>query len=260
MANLGQAMIPAPAAIAPAAAAAPGATPAAPDLKSQWMQHLSSPAVRAAMLQFGVGMMQPRQAGQTFAGQVGQSIGEGGQAAARVSEAQRLTARDAAAVTQNQAELAQGERRLAQGDRQIELEGERNLAATKQQGIENQFKTEDIAIRRDSQKALDGYYKTIGARQGTAKQQLPPGYKEALDVAKTAAALEDDPMAYFFQQKSIIDQQYGIGGAASPAPAGGVTTTAASAPAAAPAPGEVRDGWTFKGGDPSVQGNWEKVK
>jgi hypothetical protein len=43
---------------------------------------LDQPGARAALLNFGISMMQPRGYGDTFAGQVGRSVGAGAQAAA----------------------------------------------------------------------------------------------------------------------------------------------------------------------------------
>lgn len=60
--------------------------PPAQDLQGQWNQWLT-PANRAALLQFGLQMMQPIASGQNFLGHLGQSIGEGAAAAGRTETA-----------------------------------------------------------------------------------------------------------------------------------------------------------------------------
>lgn len=256
-------------AIAPQAAQAPGATPGAdPGYESRynsWMTHLQSPETRAALLQFGIGMLQPRQAGQTFMGQVGTSMGDAGQAAARVGETQRLVAKDQREQTrldqqtrmQNE-QLAIDKENLGLAKGKATREEAQAAANAQQQTIDNSFKERELALKGQSQRALETYYKALGGAAGGGKKTLPAGYQEALDVAKTAAGLEDDPIAAFFAAKAQIDTQYGL----TAAPQTGNTAagpTATAAPAL-PKPGDVVDGWKFKGGDPSKQTSWEKVK
>lgn len=254
------------AAIQPTPVAAPGAAQAPVDPQRQarrdsWSSYFQRPEIRAALLQFGVGMLQPRGVGQTFAGQVGQSIGDAGQAAARVGEQQRQIAQDAR--EQQRLDLAESRQaeQLAMNREELDLakgtakrQDAAAAAAATQQGIDNDFKRQELALKASSQKSLDRYYTAIAGRPVSTKSTLPPGYQEALDVAKTNAALEDDPLASFFAAKSVIDQQFGL---TAGAPSGNATTATGPVP---PKAGEVRDGWKFKGGDPSQQSSWEKVK
>ena len=47
---------------------------------------LGDPASRAALLQIGLNLMQPRAIGQTTGGQIGQAIGSGGEEVTRADE------------------------------------------------------------------------------------------------------------------------------------------------------------------------------
>jgi hypothetical protein len=202
------------------------------------------------LMQFGTTMLQPRQAGEGIASQVGQAFGEAGQAGARVSEFQRLEGKDA----REQQRLDLAETRATQGlavdQAQLDLArsaearaGKRDVAASEQQVVENKLKGEELKLQKQKQKALEGYYAAIAGSKSTKN---PPGYDEALAVARDAAGLEDDPMAAFFESKARIDSYYGIGGS--------------SVSTAAPAVGTVIDGFKFKGGNAGDPTSWEKVK
>ena len=248
-------------AMAPQAQAAPGQDPGFAQRYDSWMAHLKAPETRAALLQAGIAMLQPRAPGQTFMGHVGQAIGEGGQAAARVSETQRLTRKDAREQArldqqtnmQNE-NLALSKEELAIAKRTADRADATAAGAAAQQVKDNEFKEKELALKTASQKALEGYYSAMAGRAASSKDSLPAGYQEALDVAKTEAGLADDPLTAFFAAKAAIDARFGLttGG-------GGGSAATASGPVP-PKPGEVRDGWKFKGGDPSQQSSWEKVK
>lgn len=220
----------------PAAAAAPGMTPQN-DLHAKWMAHLTDPQVRAALMQFGVGMLQPRNNGQTFAGQVGQSIAEGGQAAARVQTTQLEIGKQARQEARDQA-------RLENERAGVKLEGERNkIAATQAETQAGSLAetirsnkageaqaVEDNKIKAFQAKSLDLYYKSLAGAAST--KAAPAGYKEALDALKEASLLQDDPMAYFMTKLPEVNAQFSGGAAAAPAPA-----AAGAAPAVPVAPG-----------------------
>lgn len=220
----------------PTPQAAPGQTPqgTAPaqgqGLAQQWTSYFQTPQVRAAMMQLGVSMLQPRQAGQTVAGQVGTSIADAGGAAARVSEFQRLDAKDKReqarldqAAAGNAAQLAIDQKRLGLAERAESRAAASDAERVKQQGVENELAKENLALKKQSQKALEGYYAAIA---GSKKATNPPGYDDALDVVKQAAALEDDPVAFFIQEKTRLDQQFGLtpGPQVSPTAGGGAGT------------------------------------
>lgn len=241
----------------PTAQAAPGQT-APNDLQQSWTSYFQTPQVRAMLMQFGTTMLQPRQAGQGMASQVGQAIGEAGQAGARVSESQRLDRKDQREQSRLDLASTQAAQGLAVDQAQLDLArsaearaGKRDAAALEQQGVENKLKGEELALQKKKAAALEGYYAAIAGNKGSAKN--PPGYDDALDVAKSAAALEEDPMASFFEMKARIDAQYGLGGTVS-------TAAPQGAPVGAPQPGTVIDGFKFKGGNPADKNAWEKVK
>lgn len=66
-----------------------------PGWMESFRQQFSSPEARAALLQFGIAAMQPQGFGQSLAGQLGQAIGAGAEAAGRVqAEGERRRARE----------------------------------------------------------------------------------------------------------------------------------------------------------------------
>ena len=206
------------------AAAAPTAAPGAGNLVQSWTEYLQSPQIRSAMMQFGVSMLQPRAAGQTMLGQIGQSFADAGGAAQRVSEFQRLDRKDQReqkrldqATEADTARLGLDQQRVDIAKRSEDREVARDAAAAKQQEIENDLAKEKLKLQAQSQAALNGYYQGI---IGSKKTVNPPGYDDALDVIKSAAALEDDPIAYFIQEKAKVDAQFGVGGTAPQAAAG----------------------------------------
>ncbi len=75
-----------PDAFEPQPAQPPADPQAQQDIAGRWRGFLSDPAARTALIQFGIGMMQPIQPGQTAIGQVGQSLGGAGEAVGRVAE------------------------------------------------------------------------------------------------------------------------------------------------------------------------------
>lgn len=58
-------------------------------LMQQWKQTLADPAARAAIMQFGLQLSQPTALGQNRLGHIGQAVGAGGEAAARVQANER---------------------------------------------------------------------------------------------------------------------------------------------------------------------------
>jgi hypothetical protein len=83
-----------------------GGTP--DDLGSQWSQWVGKPANRAALMQFGIAMLQPVQQGETGTSHFANAIGSGGEAASDVNK--QAIAKEAADSSQQlkaeQAELA----------------------------------------------------------------------------------------------------------------------------------------------------------
>jgi hypothetical protein len=69
---------------------------------------LRDPESRSALLQIGLGLMQPTAMGQTFAGHIGQAVGSGGEAVHRIAEEdiKQQRADDALTIAQQRMDLA----------------------------------------------------------------------------------------------------------------------------------------------------------
>lgn len=224
--------------VLPAAAPAPGMTPQN-DLHAKWMTYLTAPQTRAAMMQFGVGMLQSRTGGQSLAGQVGQSIGEAGQAAGRVQASQleigkqsRLEARDQARLENEKAQVGVAQEGNVIAAKRAETDA--SQAATAAQTAKDQLALdkEKLELSKFQAKSLDLYYKSLA--NAASVKAAPVGYKEALDALKESSLLADDPMMAFMGGLPALNQQFGIaapGSTASPA------APAAPAPASTPTPG-----------------------
>lgn len=139
------------------------------DLTSRWNDWLSAPENRAALMQFGVSLMQPISVGQSVAGHVGQALGG-------AAEAQTRNVND-------QEELAASRRKEKRADTALGLEAE------------------DVKSRRISAKKgfLISPYQAAGLEDKDSRLQL--------DALKAAAEAELDPqgpahraLAQFVQQ------------------------------------------------------------
>lgn len=101
--------------------------------KSKWLEFFKTPQVQAALLQFGVSALQPKAPGQTTVGAIAGAIGEGAEAAGRVTAGQ-------AAAKQQQAELGLQERRVGAVETQAEIgKAQLGLAETRITNQANQF-------------------------------------------------------------------------------------------------------------------------
>lgn len=87
-----------------------------PGFQSAWNKWTSRPENNAALLQFGISMLQPRAPGQSVIGAAANSIGNAGEAVGRVNaqtradEAQASTEEDKAAQRENQKTVAESGR------------------------------------------------------------------------------------------------------------------------------------------------------
>lgn len=244
-------------------------------LKSGWMAYLQDPTVRAGLMQFGVGMLQPQQPGQSFAGQVGTSIGEAGQAAGRFAqlsqEQQQLQLagqREERIATseEEQTKIAQGQLKVA--ERGAETAAQREAREATEGQAEISAEQQRIGIAQQQANQLGGYYGALGAaagQPGTVKS--PPGYDAAIKAATEAALFdageekEDGSLStfeeLFIEKKAAIDKAFGVGSVVpAPSAGGGAAPTTAAEPAANPAntpfPGEALavpgQTYTFKNG------------
>lgn len=83
------------------------------DLASQWRGWISQPANRAALIQFGISLMQPIGLGQSAMGHVGQALGQAGEAQGRVA-ATELAGREQ--VRKEEETASRGDLREARAD------------------------------------------------------------------------------------------------------------------------------------------------
>lgn len=123
-----------------------GANVAPNGLIDQWGQWMGKPQNRAALMQFGIAMLQPMNQGETGSSHFANAVGSGGQAAETVTKQgqQQKASEDTSTLKEAQANLA-GERATHAGDTAA-LRGEsaslraENAAKgleLKQQGLEN---------------------------------------------------------------------------------------------------------------------------
>lgn len=120
---------------------------------------MDDPRARAALLSFGLSMMQPPSFGDTFASQVGRSIGHGGEAANRVN--QQGMAEEALDIKHSEADSRQ-DLRAAQADSAIsraQTAETRASAATDRLGYTQQ----QMELRRAAQKGVDERH-ALGSR------------------------------------------------------------------------------------------------
>lgn len=87
------------------------------DPHGEWRDWMSRPSNRAALMQFGIAMMQPIGIGQSAIGNIANAVGEGGEAAQRVGQQELLRQREESQedLRGAQADLA-GQRAGVQGD------------------------------------------------------------------------------------------------------------------------------------------------
>lgn len=256
----GQQMPQQPGAGQPAAAAAPATTPVATTLEQRWANYFASPSIRAAALQFGIGMMQPVNPGQTFGGHTALAIGDAAQAAARTGAFQHKVATDQAELAQGQQtiDIARDRNTLGREEltvRKDEAKATREAAAAKATYDAGQDKIKNAI---DARRAAA--YELMASKAGASAAANDPVLKERLDllanIAQDRALLEGedfDPIAYF-------DEQVGkLSGGATPAAQGGT-----GAAPAAPQPGQiVEEGgkkYKFVGGNPADPNAWQEVK
>lgn len=126
---------------------APAANPAGPGLAERWRGWMSKPENAALLMQSGIAMLQPMQLGQSTAGAIASSVGEGFQARDRVRA---------------------------------------NAAATAQQGTENTQKQQQIDIANRGETARAKYYESMPGKGGVSASAIFRD-KNADDARKTAA-------------------------------------------------------------------------
>lgn len=190
------------------------------DYAGQWRGWLSDPGNRAALMQFGISLMQPIAPGQTPIGHFGSALGSAGEAISR-REKQDL----AEAEVGSKAQLRESAAQLA--------ETRANAAV---QNIGHQSEVLDLK-------------RMLGLMERSTKLQ------EAYQKAKRdAELLGGKPLSieeFIRQNRQLMMLEAGG------QPGAGAQGTSAATP---PKVGDVVRGYRFKGGKPSDPNSWEKVQ
>lgn len=205
-------------------------------VRAAWDQWTSKPENNAALLQFGIAMMQPRAQGQSSVGQFGNAIGEAGEASTRNVAAQNQELDRAA---QREERLSTAAYRTKQGDaalmnagaygRQVDnlVPGGAGLARTK---LSQEYRTQQ-AFRTWLQKSED----ILGADPlvGVIKKEFP-GIQNKSDLVGNGAALKRAYQIYAQQFNTEPPDDTGAPPAATQPPNTGVATPPSPNP---PVPG-----------------------
>lgn len=197
-------------------------------VRQAWDQWTSKPENNAALLQFGIAMMQPRAQGQSSVGQFGNALGEAGEASTRNVTAQNLE-KDREAQREERSSTAgyrdaQAKAALKNADaygRQVDNMGGggTGLARTT---LSNQFRTQQ-AFRTWLAKPEDTTGMTLDPLLGAIQKEFPN--------IKTKADLASNPIAAK-KAFEIYTRQF----SAEPPDASGSADPATAAPPAAAQP------------------------
>lgn len=220
----------------PPAQAAPPPQPDVNGLAKRWNDWISTPQNRAALIQFGVALSQPIAAGQNWGGQVGAALGSAGEASDRVT-AQQMKEQE----LESKQELRSAQATAAEA--RAGAAGARAGAA--QQGIEMrmmQFQGLQDRARLNAMVRLQmGYSNYINNVRKQNQNRAIIGQPLLPELS------QQDWVA---SNPDLVQMMSGSGGVAPAAATGGTSS--------APPVGFKKNGYTFKGGDPSDPASWEK--
>jgi hypothetical protein len=209
------------------------------DLAGQWRNWMANDNNRAALMQFGVSMMSPMGFGQNPTGHIGQALGSVGELGSR-REAEDLKRQDADSkqdLRASQAQLAEsraanaGSGAARQADR-LQFQRERLDNDVRNQGTRTRLSA--LLRYQQARKAHDDNQLLVPAPQRTPF----PG--------------PDD----WFRQMGLGSMAGGSGAEGDDIAPAGPTGGGATPPQV----GEVRRGYRYKGGNPSLETSWEAVK
>lgn len=217
------------------------------DIAGQWRNWFADSNNRAALMQFGVSMMQPVGLGQSPAGHIGQALGQTGEALTRRSEFDRKDRELESKDELRGAQATLAESRAATAGAGAGRAADRLAFERERFGFQRQrYQTSDL-IRlqqqfiRDKQK----HEENMAVQPAASRTPFPnfdawvaqnPSLARSLDLGGTSASTDPN------------DVPAGGGDTAAPPVAGG------------PRVGEVRRGYRFRGGDPGNESSWEKVR
>lgn len=215
-------------------------TPAAGGLRERWKGFLSNPDTRAALLQFGSSQLQPMAVGQTFLGQLGQSLGSAGETVAN---------RTAVRQKQQDASLERrlGIARLGQQGQQIENQQEQfgqshavdlaNASSSAQNADTNRMNAETAARRVTTSRApgqITPAFVTLrknDALKAWDDYDLMTG--GTTDEDGTPAMTKDEFVQQYLTDLGLSPEQID-GSAFTSAPAGSLGNAAPAGPTASP--------------------------
>lgn len=115
--------------------------------KGKWLEFFQTPQVQAALLQFGVSALQPRAPGQSTAGALASAVGEGAEAAGRVTAGQQARTQQAATLGLQERRVGAVETQAATGQEQLRLSQQR---ITNQAGQFTRTLEQQLGIARGS--------------------------------------------------------------------------------------------------------------
>lgn len=220
-----------------------------------WMDYLTHPNTRAALMQAGLTFMFNAGSNMTIGQQVATALGEGGEAAGR-QQAYTDTRADKAfdqsntatqtAIDQGQLDNARQNTAVARDRNTIERE-QLDVTRTK-----NQTEAEDADLNRTLEAervgGLNAYYGTLGAAAtASAGAKEPPGLASQLAKAVEMAlfnASDEEGNTYeelYEKYTAPIYARYGVTGGSPTPQSTSQTPAAAGAPGTSPAPGGVLD-------------------
>lgn len=212
------------------------------DIAGQWRNWMADENNRAALMQFGVSLMQPMGFGQNVAGHVGQAVGSVGEMATRRGEMER---RDREA--DSKAELRASQANLAES-RAANAGVSAGRAADRLDMARERLAFDKYRFNTSTLVRLQGAYQRAIEKLNADNNLLPP------DQRKPIPTFQD-----FVRSNPQLAAGIGMG-------TGGGETEDGAAPAAPASPsrprpkiGDVIRGFRYKGGDPSSPASWESA-
>lgn len=223
-------------------------------VRQQWDSFLGNPQGRAALLQAGLGLMQPPSFGDTAAGQIGRAIGSAGESVSRNEaadlKAAEATSKDEGRQSASEARMMNAETRASAAEARSGAAGSRmELQAER---LKNMTERSSLANKVRLSAMYQNYVKDVAKRNDPIALSMRGAGTQPEPVMPMNDWINANPML-----KNLGFADTGANPEdGTPIPAGADTT---SQPAGGPKVGEVRKGYRFKGGNPADQSNWEKV-
>ncbi len=174
------------------------------DYGSEWNNWMAKPSNRAAMMQFGVAMMQPIGIGQSAIGNIANAVGEGGEAANRVEQQDILRRRENSSedLRASQADLAG-----ARAGTQSALADARTTAADA--SMERALRTGEAAKTRGEISTLQARLKLQGLLQAENKSRRDNNTKN--EYSNNFVPQPELNEEEYLRQNPLLAQSLGFG-------------------------------------------------